>query len=331
MNALTWEQVETHSATLNRAYWRVLTTYWIPGEADAGYVVDHLLEVGRAIDAVSWLGHHIKRKPDSQLLIRVLRAAAAGPALERDATMFSHYVGLMLDYLGSDASVSEQDIVGLEWTYFQVLCYSPRSVKSLHRALARDPEFFVHLIKLIYLPEEDSGIVEPEPADIDKAEDLAGQAYDVIHHWAYVPGADDEGQIDGNSLELWVKHARKLLSDAGRTNIGESKIGEILAAAQRKPDQLWPPEPVRELIELVRSRAMERGFEIGVYNRRGVTVRMPHDGGEQERALAQRYRRDAGELRFDWPRTAACLERIAETYERDANREDISTEQRDWL
>lgn len=331
VNALTWKQIETHSATLSDAYWRALTTYWIPGEADAGYVVDHLLEIGRAIDAVSWLGHHIKRKHDSQLLIRVLRAAAAGQALDRDATMFSHYVGLMLDYLESDASVSERDIVGLEWTYFQALCYSRRSVKSLHRALACDPEFFVYLIKLIYLPEEDSGIVEPEPTDIDKAQGLASQAYDVMHHWAHVPGADDEGQIDGNALELWVKQARKLLSEAGRTDIGESKIGEILAAAKRTPDQPWPPVPVREMIELVRSRTMERGFEIGVYNRRGVTVRMPHDGGEQERALAERYRGDASELRFDWPRTAACLERIAETYELDANREDISTEQRDWL
>jgi hypothetical protein len=58
---------------------------------------------------------------------------------------------------------------------------------------------------------------------------------------------------------------------------------------------------------------------------------MPHDGGGQERALAHQYRRDAGELRFDWPRTAACLERIAEMYEADANREDIGADQRDWL
>jgi hypothetical protein len=36
-------------------------------------------------------------------------------------------------------------------------------------------------------------------------------------------------------------------------------------------------------------------------------------------------------LRFDWPRTAACLDRIATTYEVDANREDLSAERRDWL
>lgn len=37
---------------------------------------------------------------------------------------------------------------------------------------------------------------------------------------------------------------------------------------------------MRKIIDMVRSKALEQGFEIGVYNRRGVTVRMPHDGGE---------------------------------------------------
>jgi hypothetical protein len=146
-----------------------------------------------------------------------------------------------------------------------------------------------------------------------------------------VPGADEAGVIDGLALETWVKDARKLLKESGRGEIGDSKIGEILSASKREPDQPWPPEPVREVIEMVRSRALESGFEVGVYNRRGVTVRMPHDGGGQERALAASYRRDAEALRFDWPRTAACLDRIATTYEVDATREDLSAEQRDWL
>jgi hypothetical protein len=62
-----------------------------------------------------------------------------------------------------------------------------------------------------------------------------------------------------------------------------------------------------------------------------MTVRALHDGGEQERALAARYRADAETLRFDWPRTAGCLDRIAATYEVDANHEDLSADQRDWL
>ena len=219
----------------------------------------------------------------------------------------------------------------LEWNYFQALRYSQRPARTLHRALARDPDFYVYLLKLIFLPAKDSGVEEPEPEDIDGARKLATQEYDILHDWALVPGADDQGVIDLVVLEDWIKLARKLLAEAGRGEIGDSKIGEILSAAKREPDQPWPPEPVREIIEMVRSRLLERGFEIGVYNRRGVTVRMPHDGGELERALAARYRADAEILRFDWPRTAGCLDRIASTYEVDAKREDLSADQRDWL
>jgi transcriptional regulator with XRE-family HTH domain len=329
----TWEQIDHRGLTLSEAYWRSLPVYWIPREAEAGDVVERLLKWDRAVDAISWLSHHIQTKPAGHLLVAALRAAVklAQPLEGNAATMLSHNVGVILDHLDTDPSVSEQEIASLEFVYFDALRYSRRSTRTLHRALARDPEFFVYLIKLIFLPEEGSGIVETDSVDPAKAQDLASHAYSVLDEWSHVPGADDQGEIDAESLELWIKQARKLLSEAGRTTIGDQKIGEILSAAKRKAGDPWPPEPVCAAIELVRSKELERGLELGVYNRRGVTVRMPHDGGDQERALAHQYRRDAGELRFDWPRTAACLERIAEMYEADANREDIGADQRDWL
>ncbi|MGD1824501.1 XRE family transcriptional regulator [Chromobacterium violaceum] len=330
---LTWLKIEARASSLSEAYWRSISSYLIPNDTDTTYVADRLLSVGRSRDAVSWLGHNIGMKPSGALLVRVLRSAAKSDQLSdgNNATMLSHYVGVILDVLETDGTVGEKDVVELEWVYFQTLRYSRRKARTLHRALARDPEFFVHLIKLIYLPAADSKVVEPEPANIENARNLASQAYDVMHDWTHVPGADEQGVIDSLALESWVKHARKRLAEAGRTEIGDSKIGEILSAAKRELDQPWPPIPVRDVIELIRSRNMEQGFEVGVYNRRGVTVRMPHDGGGQERALAERYRRDAESLRFDWPRTSACLDRIATTYEIDANREDLSAEQRDWL
>ncbi len=174
-------------------------------------------------------------------------------------------------------------------------------------------------------------MVEPKPQDMEVAQRMASQARELSHEWTHVPGADERGVIDPITLENWVKRSRKLLADTRRSEIGDSMIGEILSAAVRELDQPWPPEPVREIIELVRSRTLERGFEFGLYNRRGVTVRMPRDGGVGERALAERYRLDADALRFDWLRTAACLDRIAATYEVDANREDLSADQRDWM
>ena len=61
-----------------------------------------------------------------------------------------------------------------------------------------------------------------------------------------------------------------------------------------------------------------------------MTVRSIHEGGEQECALVARYPSDAEALRFNGPRTAAILDRIAECYAAVARREDESAKQRDW-
>jgi transcriptional regulator with XRE-family HTH domain len=333
--ASTWADIEARSPGLTDAYWRTLNVYAIPKGSDPVYVADHMAAVGRNRAAMGWLGHHIEAKPPGDILIRIMRAAAGEAAStdSNDAVMLSHFAGVILNYLETAPGVTDQDIVSLEWIYYQALHHSPRPARTLQRALARDPDFFVHLLSMVYHPAEDSGVEEPEPnpEDAEAASNMASQAWSVLREWHHIPGADDHGVVDAAALESWVKRARKRLAEVGRTEIGDSKIGEILSAARRDADQPWPPEPVREIIEMARSRALERGFEVGLYNRRGVTVRMPHDGGAQERALAGVYQRDAEALRFDWPRTAACLDRIATTYQVDAEREDLSADQRDWL
>ena len=328
----TWRKIEV-SANLDQEYWASLQIHRIPAGDLFEVVAGKLIKVGRARELISWLGHHLNAGPSGALLVRALEAAVHEPALSGGNldSMFSYYLGVILDHLEKDPNIGEDQLVKLEWVYFQALRYSQRPAKTLHRALARNPLFFVDLIKLIFLPAADSGVEEAPLRDTKQAQNLAGQAFDVLHDWAYVPGADDNGLIDAAALEDWVKQARKLLIQAGRGDIGDQRIGEILAASVRQPDEAWPPQAVREVIEVSRSRHLERGLELGVYNGRGVTVRLPHDGGEQERSLAERYRRDAEALRFDWPRTAATLDRIAQSFAMDAEREDQSADQRDWL
>jgi len=328
----TWSRISAVSEKLDDAYWKTQQIYQIPAAGTIQVVANKLIKVDRGRDLVKWLGHHLHDGPSGALLLRALEAAVHEPpgAGGNDATMFSYELGRILDHLEQDSSVSEDDLVRLEWTYFQALRYSQRPARVLHRALARDPHFFVELIRRIFLPAAESGVVEEPPKDLEQAKSMAGQAFDVLHDWSRVPGSDDNGLIDAAALEDWVKQARKLLAQSGRGDIGDQRIGEILATSVRQPDDPWPPRAVREVIEICRSRHLETGLEIGVYNHRGVTVRSPHDGGEQERGLAERYRRDAETLRFDWPRTAATLDRIADSFVRDAEREDQSADQRDW-
>ena len=63
------------------------------------------------------------------------------------------------------------------------------------------------------------------------------------------------------------------------------------------------------------------GVHTGLYNSRGVTWR--GEGGDQERALADKYRAWANALQFSHPFVASeLLMGMVTTYEHEANRED---------
>jgi hypothetical protein len=327
----TWSRIVARSPSLDRAYWTTLNVPAIPRGADLDQVTAKLIEAGRGRDAVDLLGSRLAEKPSGDALVQACRAAVKdGSAQASSDTMFTFFLGQILDRLEADQLASDAEIAAIEWSYFQVLRYSQRSPRTLQKALALDPAFFADLIKLVYRPDEASGIDEPNETNDPAAITRAQQAYAVLDNWSRVPGSDDLGRIDGKKLEAWVKRARKLCAEAGRGEIGDQKIGEILSAANPSPGGIWPPEPVCELIDTARSRALETGFEIGTRNRRGVTVRAPFDGGAQEREQAEHYHKAAEALRFEWMRTAACLDRIAESYEHDAQRMDEGAEQRDW-
>ncbi len=131
-------------------------------------------------------------------------------------------------------------------------------------------------------------------------------------------------------LEAWIKEARSLAKAAGREDIADSRIGDMLSASPMGADGNWPAEPVREVIDLFRSKPMIEGFQIGKSNRRGVTSRVPRDGGELERQEAAKYRAWAKAITYDHPHTAKALDTLADRYEWEAKRHDEDAERLDW-
>ena len=125
--------------------------------------------------------------------------------------------------------------------------------------------------------------------------------------------------------------ARKATRAASRGTVGDLRIGQILAFAPSGADGVWPDTAVRDLIDDLGNEDIERGIETGVFNQRGVVSRSLTAGGVQERRLAETYRGYADALNDGWPRTAAMLRRISDTYASWARREDVEAELREDL
>jgi hypothetical protein len=94
---------------------------------------------------------------------------------------------------------------------------------------------------------------------------------------------------------------------------------------------VWPAEAVRDALDLFRSKPMLNGFQVGKLNRRGVTTRLPGDGGELERNEEARFRDWAKAIAYDHPHTAKALNAIADSYAWDARRHDEDAERLDWM
>lgn len=322
----TWDRVEAAGEEVDRLYWAEIFDARLEDETDCLRAVRELLDHGRPHLAVDVLGHYQDEE-----------GAAITPALVADAlsqavrtpfdhvvhpTMYAYHVGKLLDFL--EASDVEEDRIALiEWGHLPLLSHE-RPPRTLHRQLARSPEFFAEVLSWIYKREDE------ERQETTEADATRGQlAYELLESWKALPGLGDNGSINSDALTEWVRKAHELAARDGRGTVGDHTIGKILSGSPPDPDGEWPHRAVRDLLEELENPEIETGLYLGIHNSRGVTTRSLTEGGAQEWALAKNYRESADVLADRWPRTATVLRDVAAGYEAEARREDREAELRE--
>ena len=309
----TWDLAASLGAEAERRYWTRLLPYGID-EGHAERAMRAFIEHGNAVAAIH-LAADWAAAPGpllAEALERYLHTAGSTPF---DASL-GYRIGELLDRLQAASDVDRDRVAPLEWAYLPLLRFD-RAPKVLHERLARDPEFFVELVSLVFRGEGEA------PRNLAKHEEArARRAFELLQSWRTCPGERDGGDIDRDALFEWVEGARRLLQGARRGAIGDEMIGQVLSGSPSGPDGAWPHPAVRDLIEELASDDLERGIGVGLRNSRGAVTKTLDEGGAQERALADQYDKDAAAVAGRWPRTAALLRRMAESYRADAARED---------
>lgn len=331
----TWDQAALAGTEIEDAYWRQAPVFWMSENSDdVAFAIRKFISVGRARHALPLAGRGSKAHLPSSLLVDILFQAAHQPFTSdgdtNEATMFQHFVAEILQILDGRDDVSKETLVSLEWTYLPALEHSRRPAKVLIRALSEQPTIFIEMLSAVFKASEESGVEEVEPDNLEQARVVARQAYRLLDLWDCLPGTRDDGTLDGEALEAWIKEARLLAKKVGREAIADSRIGNMLSASPVGGDGNWPAEAVRDVIDLFRSKPMIEGFCVGRCNRRGATTRLPRDGGRLERQESEKYRSWAKAVAYDHPHTAKALDSIADRYEDQARRYDEDAERLDW-
>lgn len=322
--AETWRLLDKQKPAVRDRYWREV--HPLLGrftEAELTEILDRLLDAHRP-RAAFHAAHLDWTKVETARLKRLLRSIGTDGSEALGSYRIDPYdISSALKELDT-RSVSGEDMAQFEFMFITALDRSEHGTPNLERQLAESPALFVQAISLAF--RRDGGGEDPPGwavDDPDRRAAVATAAHHLLAHFKRIPGTTADGSIDEDTLRTWVVEARRLCVEHGRAEVGDQRIGELLSSAPPDEDGLRPCRAVCEVMESVASEDIGTGFHIGLINSRGVVFRGP--GGDQERALAETYRKSAVRLAHEYPYVSAVLAGVAASYDRDAEREDSET------
>ena len=317
----TWRLLDEVQDDVRDGYWqRVVPHGWTFTESECVEIIDRLLLVARPRAAFSAMTLQWRNIETSRLR-RLITDVAFVDAEDRDYIPKSYDIERALEELGRRPGIRREEMAALEFAFIAALEHSDYGVPNLERMVTESPEFFVRVLAVCYR-RRDEGL-DPEDwrtEDEGSSASAAQAAYRLLGLVNRIPGTKADGSIDPDRLSEWLSQARRLCANAGRAEVGDIQMGEILAKAPSDEGGAWPCEAVAEGLERNASEHVAQGFEVGTINSRGVVVR--GEGGAQERELVAKYRRWAKLRRSNYPFVSSLLGRIADSYDREASRWD---------
>lgn len=322
----TWKLVDQLDEFHRQTYWDEVECEWRFQDGDElNEAIERLLAVQRPRAAFACVRFELDViKP--ALLFRLLsEMGREGKDKDGQYRFDSHRIEEAFALIDKRPEITLEEKARLEFAYLDVLAQAWRRKKdagipNLERYLEKHPELFVQAVVWAYRRNE-RGEDPPEwQAAPDKVESLAKRGHRLLDSIERIPGHDELGVLQLDRLTAWVKTVRQACAELDRADIADICLGKLLSHAPVGEDGVWPCEPVRQLMEDTQSKYISQGAHTGLYNSRGVTWR--GEGGDQERALADRYRSWADALRYSHPFVASLLMSMVKTYEHEAESED---------
>ena len=326
-NQQLWDFIASLDEEIQNEYWQNITPHFYHITDDEKVTgIAMLLRFKRFFSAID-IAYHFRKTIPSELLSEILKKAGTEEASEEP-----HFRGYEIEHIFEEldkrTNIEKSTLIQLEWLYLPILdSYgTKRNPKVLEEELASNSDFFVEVLKWVYIP-KDIVLLEKEREGIsdEVIQNRAKQAYHLLHSWKKIPGMKEDNSIDETELKEWVTKARTLAETVGRLNVADSEIGKILAQYPEN-SPLWPQETIFKIIEDINTDSIKGGYSSAMFNKRGSSSRGPYDGGNIERAKASYFEKLENDFKFKYPNVAEIFKRLKDGYLMDAKREDEEAE-----
>lgn len=329
-NDKTWSIVNEFDDEIQKQYWGKCTGFPIdlpPKSLAYGY--NKLLEHERYITAINSASLNPQDLSDS-LIIEILKKGGTEKAKEPYNYYYEPYNIVELFKELDKRNYNDENVMfDLEWIYKSILSDDlwGRPPKLLHKKMSKNPEFYMKIIKSIFRPENDTDLEKKENEGLsdDSIKNRSEVAFDLLKSFKLIPGQDENDIINFNELKSWVNNVINLSKKDKREKITEYYIGELLSYSITK--SMTIPEQICKLLESLQNDIIEEGFFINEINKRGVFTKSMFEGGQQERAIADKYKKMSKTINPKYQRTLKLVEKIVKSYEYDAEIEDKRAEQ----
>jgi addiction module HigA family antidote len=323
----TWNLVDALSEAAQVKYWSDIAPDWIhDSDVENNESVNRLLKAERPRAAFACIRFQ-PSKLDISVLFRLLSEMAQGGNDQPGHYLLEHYnVEEAFKHLNGSSILTLDQKAGLEFAYIEVLSRpwerrESYGTPNLERYVEAHPELFVQAVVWTY--KRMDGATDPVEFQVssERVKSMAERGYKLLEALQRIPGHNDLGELEVTRLAKWIATVRQSCAELSRIDIADVCIGKLLSCAPVGKDGVWPCEPVRDALEEIQSESMMQGAHTGIYNSRGVHWR--GEGGEQERELADKYRKWGQALQVSHPFVASkLLMGLAKTYEYEASRED---------
>ncbi len=323
-----WCLLGDYDPEVRQLYWQTVEPGWVRNNTkEVSEALERLLDANRPHTAFNTVRFNWESVETSLLKRLLLRVADEKGEPGTIIQLASHNISKAFGVLAGRTGIDWTEMALLEFKFIQALDHSEHGIPNLEKMMAESPPAFVQVLAMIF-GRDDAGEDPPEWevfASANRAA-LGSAAHRLLRNLRRIPGTGPDGKINENRLSEWIAETRGLCTQHGRALIGDHYIGQMLARGPACDHGIKPCIEVSKAMEKFKDQEIELGFVTGMLNERGVYSRSIGEGGIKERALASRFRDWARTRSAEYPFVARTLNKVAGSYDRDAQLHDQDAE-----
>lgn len=306
-----WSFVEGLKGSVQNLYWqKTQGCFFGPYRDDITYQIGKFVDAGRSVDAMNHSWIYAKELPTDviqQLLKGVLTATKA-----LNSSLDQLALGRYMEELHGRDDVDQDLLLQLEWAFLPALVHHSEEVclNSIYSQLSKDPSFFVELLTYLYKPDDET-VEENDETDEKTKQANSSRAFHLFYHWDKIPYVSQEGVVDIQALTDWVKEALRIAGEKNRITAAYIQLGGLFAHYGEGGEHASDLFSVMETID---SSSFFNNYRVGLFNKRGSTVRSPYEGGEIERGNESFFKDLYERYHVQFPKVAKVFKDLADEY-----------------